>query len=222
MNSIIHTVEMFSKTIPPDSTVLDVGCGLRPYERFFTHGQYIGIDVESSGRESTGKRADYIFDGTHIPFETNSLDAIICTEVLEHAVDPEKLLDEMHRVLKPNARLLITVPFIWGLHELPYDFRRYTSEGIKKIITNAGFIIEKQQNLNGGVNAIQTLVLSEINNYQKNVLSAQERKTLKFRLINWLQRKLFLLLVALWSRMYRFERVYIDNMVIAKKEVNNA
>src|SRR5205814_177285 len=78
-------------------------------------------------------------DGRVVPYTDASFDAVICTQVLEHSVDPDALLREMWRVLRPGGRLLITVPFMWGLHETPFDFRRYSSFGLPRAVEAAGF-----------------------------------------------------------------------------------
>ena len=218
MSDIRRAIEEFSKRVPAGARILDVGCGLRPYEVFFPQCIYIGIDVPVSGREASGKRPDHEFDGTNIPLQNGSFDVVICTEVLEHAVSPELLLQEMARVSKTDALLFVTVPFIWGLHELPYDFRRYTTEGVRHAVTTAGYAIEDQRKLTPGLAAVRLLVLSEVNNYKINSLSSQERRRIRRRLLFWLQDKMFDLLCAVWRRSLEFERIYIDNLVIARKK----
>ena len=218
MSDIGRAIEEFSKRVPAGARILDVGCGLRPYEVFFPQCAYIGIDVPVSGREASGKRPDHEFDGTNIPLQNESFDVVICTEVLEHAVSPELLLQEMARVSKTGALLFLTVPFIWGLHELPYDFRRYTPEGIRHAVTNAGFAIEDQRKLTPGLAAVRLLLLSEINNYKMNSLTPQDRRRIRQRLLFWLQDKIFDLLCSVWRRSLKFERIYIDNLVIARKK----
>ena len=78
--------------------ILDVGCGSRIYEHIFSKSNYLGIDVEISGRTSKQKLADQYYDGVNIPYESAVFDLIICTEVLEHCEDTEKLINEIYRV----------------------------------------------------------------------------------------------------------------------------
>lgn len=217
MSLIRDAVQSFASDMGAGTLTLDVGCGLRPYEIFFPAGTYIGIDVPQSGRSEDGKKPDREFNGVDIPFEDNHFDAIICTEVLEHAIDPQGVLREMYRVLKPGGKLMLTVPFMWGLHELPYDFRRYTFEGIRREIVNSGFDVTRLEKLNAGLSALQMLISSETNNYLVNVMSLEAKRSFKFRIYYYLQMKLLRMLFFIWNRCLRFERVYIDNLVIAQK-----
>src|SRR5690606_38396715 len=102
-------------------SVLDVGCGDKSYQHLFGDVEYIGIDVEVSGRPDSNKNVDLFFDGENIPFEDDRFDFVLCAEVLEHCLDPVKLLSEMKRVLKADGILYLTVPSMWGEHETPYD-----------------------------------------------------------------------------------------------------
>ena len=76
-----------------NKSLLDVGCGNMPYKKIVSESNsYIGIDVEVSGRSSENKNADFYFDGENIPYEDKVFDMVICNQVLEHAVEPEKLV----------------------------------------------------------------------------------------------------------------------------------
>jgi len=212
-------VEEFASTLVVGADVVDVGCGLRPYESFFAHTGYLGIDVDVSGREAEGKRPDKYFDGVHIPFEDETMDAVLCTEVLEHCVDPGLLAVEMYRVLKPGGKLLITVPFMWGEHEAPFDFRRYSRYGICQQLERAEFQIDDVRRLATGIDAISMLVHSEINNYVVNIHQPEPGLigTLRRKVLERLERRVWRYQLALWSRLFRFERIYIDTAVLASK-----
>lgn len=217
---IAMVVHNFAASLPTGSRLLDVGCGLKPYAFMFTQSEYIGIDVEVSGRKYSQKAADIVFDGVHIPAQQESFDAILCTEVLEHSLDPIALVAEMFRVLKKGGKLCITVPFIWGLHELPYDFRRFTPNGLARLIEGAGFSVDFQDKLMPGVDAIRALVNSEINNYRVNVLPLggdSSTEPLHFRVALLLHNILFRLLYLIWRSSFRFERIFIDNHLLAHK-----
>ncbi|ETR65887.1 MAG: type 11 methyltransferase [Candidatus Magnetoglobus multicellularis str. Araruama] len=75
----------------------------------------------------------------HLPFDDNSADTVVSFQVMEHLSEPKIFLSECYRILKPNASLLFTVPFMWHVHEAPYDFFRYTRYGLKYLLKHSGF-----------------------------------------------------------------------------------
>lgn len=122
--------------------ILDFGCGSKPYEALFTNStQYIGVDIQASGHDHETSKIDFFYDGKRLPFEDSQFDAVVSFEVFEHVFNFEDVLSEIRRVLKPNGLLLISVPFAWAEHEIPYDFARYTSFGLKHILEDKGFEI---------------------------------------------------------------------------------
>ena len=126
-----------------EGQLLDFGCGAKPYQALFSNTKnYIGIDIEDEGQhDHKNENIDYYYDGNNIPFDNETFDSILTSEVLEHVPDVDKALKELKRVLKPDGKILITVPFTWQEHELPYDFRRFTTIGLKKHLEDNGFKI---------------------------------------------------------------------------------
>ena len=122
--------------------LLDVGSGHMPYkpEIMANSGvtEYIGMDLENSEFYDVVK-PDIYWDGYAIPLEDKTIDTVLLTEVLEHCPEPAKVLAEIFRVLKPGGKLVFSVPFIWYLHESPYDFYRYTPYAIERLFKTAGF-----------------------------------------------------------------------------------
>lgn len=121
-----------------EGDVLDVGCGESPYRRFLPpYARYTGLDVEeATGFGMTSRPEVHAFDGRHIPFEDQSFDHILCTEVLEHAEYPDALVAEMLRVLRPGGTILVTVPFSARVHHAPYDFHRFTPFRLRKLFAS--------------------------------------------------------------------------------------
>ncbi len=127
-------------------TVLDFGCGSKPYLQYFAHiDKYIGLDIEQSGHSHQNEQIDVFYDGKKIPFNDNHFDGIFTSEVFEHIFNLEEVIPELHRVLKPNGKLLLSCPFAWPEHEVPYDFARYSSFAIKAIMERNGFKVLEQQ-----------------------------------------------------------------------------
>lgn len=144
---------------------LDVGCGSRPYEHLFPAGTYIGVDVEDSGRDVSMKMPDFFYDGDVLPFPSQSIDGVFCTQVLEHVPNPQALLLEMSRVLKSNGVLVLSAPFLWEEHEEPYDFFRFTSFGFRELLARSGFEVHSMQKTTGLLESVaQILSVYIINN----------------------------------------------------------
>ncbi|MGK6342222.1 class I SAM-dependent methyltransferase [Chryseobacterium sp. DT-3] len=77
------------------------------------------------------ENVDVICDIENIPFKDNSVDYIINIAVLEHVPNPQKVISEIHRILKPGGRIYCFIPFMQPFHASPYDFQRFTYEGMK-------------------------------------------------------------------------------------------
>ncbi len=133
-------------------TVLDVGCGFMPYRNMVESNpkveKYIGMDLEQPTYYGLVE-PDLKWSGTRIPLDDASVDCVMVTEFLEHYPEPDQILTEIARILKPSGRFFATVPFIWNLHEVPYDEYRYTPYSIERHLRNAGFKEIKIEALGG-------------------------------------------------------------------------
>lgn len=149
-----HLRESVEALVPhATGNLLDVGVSEGPYREIFAHqiSQYVGLEYpqaildkqpEMWEVQNLNQLVQVFGDGAHLPFRTASVDTVLSTEVLEHVPKPSLLVDEMARVLKPGGRLLITVPFIQPLHELPSDYFRFTPSSLKAFAESAGLEVE--------------------------------------------------------------------------------
>jgi SAM-dependent methyltransferase len=123
-------------------TILDVGCGFMPYKKLIESNakveKYIGMDLEQPTYYAN-ITPDLTWNGREIPLENASVDCVVATEFLEHYAEPDAALKEIFRVMRPEGRVFATVPFVWNLHEIPYDEYRYTPYSIERYFKNAGF-----------------------------------------------------------------------------------
>ncbi|HLF77176.1 MAG TPA: class I SAM-dependent methyltransferase [Dehalococcoidia bacterium] len=119
--------------------VLDLGCGTKPYEKIIRPNcqEYIGIEWPMTLHSI--KSVDVLGDVLSLPFKENSFDSIVSFEVMEHVKNPQVFMCEAMRVLRPGGRALIMTPFIWGEHEQPHDYFRYTQFGLRYLAEQAGF-----------------------------------------------------------------------------------
>ena len=115
-------IEAMFENIGPKNRLLDLGCGVKPYASVYQQyvDEAIGIDVESTKHDRSVP--DKFYNGRDIPFDDRYFDIVLTSEVLEHVPDPGHFLNEINRVLVPGGYLVLTVPFMSGIHEEPYDF----------------------------------------------------------------------------------------------------
>jgi SAM-dependent methyltransferase len=107
-----------------------------PYRALFGHCEYLTVDWVGSMYETS---PDITATAEGIPVDDANFDAVVLTEVLEHVPDPVAALREQWRILKPGGRILVTVPFVWHLHELPNDYARYAPAALERFAAEAGF-----------------------------------------------------------------------------------
>jgi len=120
-------------------TIYDLGCGEKPYEAIFRAkgANYVGVDWSSTPHEL---KADVVADlNAPLPIEDAQANFIISISVLEHLSEPQIMLNEAYRILKPQGAFIMQVPFQWMIHEAPYDFFRYTPFALEKMFKKAGF-----------------------------------------------------------------------------------
>jgi SAM-dependent methyltransferase len=119
-------------------SLIDIGCGTKPYRQIFEVNSYRGLDIDSFDARQKGV-ADDFYDGLRFPYPDESFDSALCNQVLEHVFNPDNFLSEINRVLRLNGKLLLTIPFVWDEHEQPHDYARYSSFGIQALLEKNGF-----------------------------------------------------------------------------------
>jgi SAM-dependent methyltransferase len=145
---IARAVRRSAEELAPGTRVLDAGAGTAPYRPLFGHCDYVTQDWPGTLHEAA-RRADVVADLHDLPMTDASFGFVLCTEVLEHVADPERVLRELRRVLVPGGGLLVTVPFVGELHEEPHDHWRFTSHGLAATLARSGFGAIATQPLTG-------------------------------------------------------------------------
>lgn len=186
---------------------MDFGCGTKPYRKLFKVEDYVGVEIETEHKDN-----DIVYyDGQTIPFEDNLFDSIISSEVFEHVINIEDIVKELYRVLKKGGYMLVTVPFVYPRHCWPNDYRRYTSQGLKKLLTDAGFEVVKYNTSSNYIKCIYELKNNYIaeNIYGKNKITSGIAKCLiaKNNLTGAVGAKL----------LPKSDKVYLDNVIVVRK-----
>lgn len=130
LNAYKHTVA---------GTLYDLGCGESPYKYWLLQQaeKYIGVDWLGSFHSTT---ADIVANlNEPLPIQSEVADTVLSLSVMEHLSEPQLMLNEANRILKPEGVLVLQVPWQWWIHEAPYDFFRYTPYGLKLLLERAGF-----------------------------------------------------------------------------------
>ncbi|MBI4806805.1 MAG: class I SAM-dependent methyltransferase [Desulfovibrio sp.] len=104
----------------PDSAVVNLGCGPRGLPG---RPDIINVDIASFDQ------VDICANATDLPFGDSTVDCILNLAMLEHVRHAQKVIEEMHRVLKPGGTIFGYVPFCQPLHAAPSDFCRWTLSG---------------------------------------------------------------------------------------------
>lgn len=121
-------------------TLIDLGCGESPFKHEILPfvDCYIGLDWINSLHNGN---VDVFVDlNCPLPFANESAHTVISFEVLEHICEPQKMLNESYRILKSGGHLILSVPFMWWVHEAPWDYFRYTRYGLIYLLEKAGYI----------------------------------------------------------------------------------
>jgi len=109
---------------------LDIGAGISPYEPYFKVEKFIKLD----NFKYLDYRPDIIGNGTEAPIKPNSIDTVLCIQVLEHIPYPQKMIDEIYRILKKNGICILTTHMANPLHGMPHDYFRFTKQALRLIL----------------------------------------------------------------------------------------
>jgi len=117
---------------PRETRLLDIGCSTgiltRHYAEFF--GKVVGVDIDDGAVEwARQNRAAYnvsykVGDSMELPFLTGDFELVTCTHIYEHVPDSQRMLDEIHRVLRPGGMCFFAAENrlrVWdGHYNLPF------------------------------------------------------------------------------------------------------
>lgn len=133
--------------------VLDYGCGASPYRELFPGVEYRRADFLETGD------LDYTIDAMgRVPAPDGGFDLVLSTQVAEHLPDASVHWQEAHRLLRPGGRFILSTHGTFPDHGCPYDFRRWTADGLKRDIEKAGFRVDSVAKLTTNLRAVAFLL----------------------------------------------------------------
>jgi SAM-dependent methyltransferase len=136
--------------------ILDVGCGTGAnLEMLSEFGAAEGVDVSPEALlfcQERGLENVKLGAAEALPYDDNSFDLVTGLDVVEHLDDDLAGLKEMRRVLRRDGRSVLFVPafmFLWGVQDdISNHRRRYTLKGLKQVVREAGFEVERATYVN--------------------------------------------------------------------------
>jgi len=158
-------------------SVIELGSGGAQFRELYADQNlgYISIDCEPYEGLAIQKNLTF---GT--PIKDESVDIVILNNFIEHFPDTFFILSESLRVLKRGGKVLACVPFLMQAHQVPIDYVRYTSDGLREIFDRVGFTDIKVQNPMSVFESVLSVIknsLSHVN--QTNLMSRVKVKTIK-------------------------------------------
>lgn len=123
--------------------LVDLGCGRAPlFERYRTRVDRSVCLDRLPHTAAAWRHLDVVADlDAGIPLQSDSVDALLVTDVLEHLSDPARLWHDAARILRPGGRMILGVPFLYRIHEAPYDYFRYTRFRLEKFCEDHGLAV---------------------------------------------------------------------------------
>lgn len=139
--------------------LLDLGCGNVPLYEFYKSRTSEAICVDWENTYHKNDFIDYQFN-LNEPFPENigKFDTILTTDVIEHIENPDVFFDEISKSLEIGGKLILSTPFLYWVHEAPYDFQRFTEFKLKKYCEKNSLKILELTPYGGVLEAIADLI----------------------------------------------------------------
>jgi SAM-dependent methyltransferase len=130
--------------------LLDVGCGARPFARVFDGRvtRYWGTDLAGS-RDLAGVPPDFFSRGEALPVGDARMDTVLGLSMLTYFTEPDRMLEEAYRVLRPGGVLIMEFTQMAAVLESGYDYYRFTRHGAEVMLRRAGFDLVEAVPLGG-------------------------------------------------------------------------
>ena len=154
--------------------VLDIGCSEQKLSKYISETcDYVGLDYPGTADDLYETTPNVYGDAQNLAFADNSFDTISFLEVIEHLPDPQAAVQECYRVLKSSGKLIISMPFLYPIHDAPFDFQRLTIHGLRQLFESNDFKVIEENPMG---NPLTTAVLLSNIALVKTTLNAISKK----------------------------------------------
>lgn len=218
---ILRDIRNTLKSYSFKGSLLDIGCGEKPYKNLFNSiNKYIGIDFKnySINKDFKGEIPEDYFsddylDTLTLPYQNESFDNVVAFQVLEHHKNPKKMISEVFRIVKSGGYILMTVPFLGGIHEEPYDYQRFTRYGLSKLFEENNFDIIniKEQ---GAIFSTISMLLNE----HLNACASQNRFSYILSALVYFPFLVFQYLSLFLDVIFPSKRIFFNYLILARKK----
>jgi ubiquinone/menaquinone biosynthesis C-methylase UbiE len=126
--------------------LIDIGCGRMQYKSKIKKyiSSYTSLDHPNISKlYKKGEKVDIIADAHKIPVKDKTYDSALMLQVLEYMENPPKVLSEVSRIMKKNSYLILTCPFLYPIHDYPFDRYRFTDIELKDLLQKEKFKVTK-------------------------------------------------------------------------------
>jgi len=181
--------------VPSKSEIIDVGAGVQHFSELTKNFSTVALDFYPY------TNIDVCLDFTKwLPFKKNTFDIAILSNVLEHIADPNALLSNLSKVLRPGGLIIAMVPFLISIHQDPYDFYRYTEFCLIELLNKNSFKMERLVPWGNPLTVAHGFIYSAQINYQDHFARTKSI----FSVANLLMFKLFKKFIYCWKKWIEF------------------
>lgn len=137
LSTLSASIRSLIEVIPeaePGCNALDLGSDTSPYRKLVEMRGFTFTTLDIVPDHG----ADYVGTAEKTNLPDAMFDLVLCTQVLEHSMNPWEAMREIHRILKPGGFAVLSAPHVWFYHPHPHDHWRFTQEGMVRLCRGCG------------------------------------------------------------------------------------
>lgn len=165
-------ISIIKSHLSSTSKILDAGAGDCAWKNFLGDPPgYISMDLATCNDAYLYHHLDIVGDLENIPLENESIDIVLNMQVLEHTKHPDRVLQEIFRVLKPGGLLFLSAPQIDFQHHVPHDYFRFTCYGLATLLSETGFYKIELIPQSGNLETAWGMMIKTLSHFRRDLRS---------------------------------------------------